>query len=234
MWEPHTQPLHRWISADLSSFFSSAVDCQTGHKFSLPLIACPYVMWLCSSFYQKVVYFSTPWMWASLATCFVQWNISKCDASTSLKSAWAWKFVLSWCSYNPKPPYKLANKVELACQMEKGTCPVTAIVPNPKNSQSSSWLAADYTCMSEPNWNQQDHPAEPSADCRLQNRKLMKWLWLYLSPQIWGVSFHRKSKLIYLLSFLPSSSFFLFLFICPSFSQCFFLLFFLQELQVPI
>lgn len=40
------------------------------------------------------VYFSTPWMWAGLATCFAQWDISKGDRNTSLKRARAQKFAL--------------------------------------------------------------------------------------------------------------------------------------------
>lgn len=214
---------------EISSPFPSVVDCKTGHKFSLSQYAYPYTMWLCSSC-QKVVFFSTPWMWASFATCFTQWDSSKCDASTYLKSAWACQFALSSSSWNLKPSCKHANKPELACQTEEGTCPVTAIAPTPKDRHLADWQLTSGAWVS---------PAGPSiwAQPRLQapevgtNEMAMA---LFKPPNL-GCLFHRMSWLIYLPSFFPSSSFFLFLSIYPIFPPCLFFLFFLlQELQVPI
>lgn len=158
-------------------------------------------MWLCSSC-QKVVFFSTPWMWASFATCFAQWDISKCDASTYLKSAWACQFALASSSWNLKPSCKHANKPELACQMEEGTCPVTAMAPTPKDSHLADWQLTSGAQVS---------PAGPSiwAQPRLQAPELgtNEMAMALLKPPDLGCLFHRMSCLIYLPSFLPLHSF---------------------------
>lgn len=165
-------------------------------------------MWL-QLYLSKGGLFLHPLMWAGLATCFVQWDISKCDTSTSLQSACTWKFALSCCSWNLKPPCKHVNKPELAWQMVKGTCPVTVTGPTPKDSHllTGHWLKA-------PEWAQL-RPSGPSswAQPRLQAPELgtnEMDVALFKPPNLGCFASQKK------LTCIPSSLFFLFLSIYPS------------------
>lgn len=77
----------------MTSPFPFVVNYKNGHKFSLSQSACPYAMWL-QLYLSKGGLFLHPLMWAGLANCFAQWDISKCDTSISLQSICTWKFAL--------------------------------------------------------------------------------------------------------------------------------------------
>lgn len=140
----------------MTSPFPFVVDCKTGHKSSLSQYVCPYVIWL-QLYLPKGGLFLPPLMW----------DISKCDTSTSLQSACTWKFALSRCFRNLKPPCKHINKPVSGGERHMSShCHCHWV--NPQRQSSTDW-----PLVKAPEWAQL-RPSGPSswAQPRLQAPQL--------------------------------------------------------------